>query len=240
MFAVIAYFGSVTLELLLKKPDAYKLDTFAALVRRGGSKGTAGLSIVRGSAIGLMLLGVDTLAVWIGTTVLGGRLSMVHIGLLGGALNGAAWPVGVVLGIAVVQMVGLGLLVAFAYSVATRLSSRVWLAVIASAAALAATGIRSSMAAVEPWPLIAGVLFVDFLLLVVSFRRYDVLTVFFAIGTFAFWWANYPLFVMQRPIGAVGPSLAFVVWGLVVAAAIGLAFQATLRRGYRRLAAAFD
>jgi hypothetical protein len=240
MFAVIAHLGSITLEVLLKRKDAYKLDTFAVLFRTSGSKDTVGLSVIRGCAIGLLLLGVDTFATWLGTTFFRGRLSIVYVGLVGGAINGATWPIGVVLGIALVQMVGLGLLVAFAYCVAMRLPFPAWFAVVAAAAALAATGIRSSMAAVEPWPFIAVVLFIDFLLLIVSFRRFDLLTVLIAIGTFAFWWANYPLFVMLQPIGAAGPSMAFVAWGLVIAAALWLAFQATLRRGYRRLAAAFD
>ena len=61
-----------------------------------------------------------------------------------------------------------------------------------------------------------------------------------AIGTFAFWWANYPLFVMQQPIGAIGPKGSFVVCGVMVAIAAALAFQTSLRRGYRRLAAAFE
>jgi hypothetical protein len=50
----------------------------------------------------------------------------------------------------------------------------------------------------------------------------------------------YPLLVMQQPIGAVGPWTAFVVWGLLVAGAIGVAFQSKLRRSYHRLAGAFD
>ena len=54
------------------------------------------------------------------------------------------------------------------------------------------------------------------------------------------WMLVYPLLVMQQPIGAVGPWTAFVVWGLCVAGAIGVAFQSKLRRSYHRLAAAFD
>jgi hypothetical protein len=96
------------------------------------------------------------------------------------------------------------------------------------------------MGTVQPWHWTLLVLFIDYLILVLTFRLFDLLTLCVAIGTFAFWWANYPLFVMQRPIGAAGPWTAFFLWGLCVAGATGLAFQSPLRRNYRRLAAAFD
>ena len=83
-------------------------------------------------------------------------------------------------------------------------------------------------------------LFVDYGLLLVAFRAFDLLTLSAAIGTFALWWANYPLLVMQRPIGAIGPWIAFVVWGLLVAVATAHVFQSSLRQGYRRLAARFE
>jgi hypothetical protein len=240
LFALVAYLGSVALEVLLRKGNTYKLDTVAALFTMRSRKDGAGLSIVRGSAIGLVLLGLDTLAAWIGTTYFGGRLSLIHIGLIGGVINGYPWPLVLIVGICVVQMVGLTLLVAFTDSVADRLPIYPWLRVAGVAAFLAATGVRLSMATVQPWSFIALVLFVDYALLVVAFRRFDLLTLSTAIGTFALWWVNYPLFVMQRPIGAAGPWTAFVVWGLIVVAAAGAAFQSDLLRRYRKLTAAFE
>jgi Protein kinase domain len=240
LFALVAYLGSVALEVLLKKGNAWKLDTVAALFSTRNRKAGAGLSIVRGSAIGLLLLGVDTLAIWIGTTNFGGRLSLIHIGLLGGIVNGFRWPLALILGVSVVQMIGLTLLVAFADSVTNRLPLHPWLRAIAAAAFLAATGIRFSMATVQPWSFIALILFVDYGLLLVAFRRFDLLTLSAAIGTFALWWAAYPLLIMQKPIGAAAPWIAFVIWGLIVVAAAGAAFQSDLLRRYRRLASAFD
>src|SRR5262249_15073079 len=150
----------IALEVLLRKRDAHKLDTFAALFRTGSSKDASGLSVLRGCAIGLALLGIDTLAVWLGTTYFRGRLSMIYIGLLGGGINGAAWPVGTVLVVCFVQVIGLGLLVAFADSVASRLPIRPWVGIGGAALLLAASGIRMSMGTVQPWPFIALVLFV--------------------------------------------------------------------------------
>ena len=104
----------------------------------------------------------------------------------------------------------------------------------------AATGIRLSMAAVQPVRFTVLMLFLDYGLLLVAFRAFDLLTLSAAIGTFALWWANYPLLVMQRPIGAIGPWIAFVVWGLLVSVATAHVFQSSLRQGYRRLAARFE
>jgi len=240
LLAGVAFLGSITLEVLLRRDGLHKLETFTALFRRGAAMDASGLAVLRGCAIGLALLGVDTLALWLCTTYLHGRLSMIHIGLMGGILNGSPWPLGLVLSVCLVQIVGFGLLVAFADSVAARITARSWLGVIGTAAALAATGIRMSMGTVQPVPLIALVLFADYLILAAAFRRFDLITLGAAIGTFALWWSNYPLLVMQQPIGASGAWTAFVMWGLVIAAAAGAAFQSALRRSYRRLAAAFE
>ena len=70
--------------------------------------------------------------------------------------------------------------------------------------------------------------------MVCTFSRFDVLTVCCAGFTFAFYWQNY------QPTGAAEQWVAFAVWGLFVAAAGAVAFQAALRAGYRRAAAAFE
>ena len=240
LFAVVTQLGSVALEVLARKGDAYKLDTLSAIFSTSAGGEAPALAIIRGCALGLVLLGVDTAAIWIGTTYFGGRLSMIHIGLLGSIVNSVAWPLGLVAGICIMQMVGLGLLVALSHAVASRLPVRAFASMVGAAVLLGASGIRVSMATVEPWHFTALVLFVDYLVLLAAFRRFDLLTLAAAIGTFALWWANYPLFVMQQPIGAAGPWAAFLLWGLCIAGAAAIAFQSTLRRGYQRLAAAFD
>ena len=238
LYAVVMFPASIALEAFLKAKRPAQLDALVALLSRGRVKTAAGLSWLRGTAIGLILLGVDTCAIWIGTTYFGARLSPIYVGLLGGAINTVAWPLGLILATALAQVTGIGLLVCLSGLVADRISHRRWLSVVGAAACLAASGIRFSMGTVLPWYWTLLVLFVDYAILVVSFQRFDLLTLSVAIGTFAFWWANYPLFVMQQPIGAPGPSFAFVAWGLCIAAAIAVAFQSPLRRGYRRLAMA--
>ena len=240
LLSVAVYLGTIAIEVLLKKTARHKLTTFTGLFDPPRRLEGSGLSILRGSLIGLVLLGADTLMLWIATTFFAGRLSMIHVGLMGGIINGSDWPVGIVVGVCVLQMVGFSLLVAFAEALAERVPHYSWFATSAAAALLAATGIRVSMAAVQPVRFIVLTLFVDYGLLLVAFRAFDLLTLCAAIGTFALWWANYPLLVMLRPTGAIGPCIAFVVWGLLVTVAAAVAFQSSLRRGYRRVAAAFD
>lgn len=240
LYAIVVFLGSIALEVLVRRTRAQKLGTLIALFAPRLGREAPALAVVRGTCIGLMLLGADTCAIWLGTTYFGARLSPIYIGLLGGLINGVAWPVGLVVFTALVQVTGIGLLVAGAGSIAERLPGQRWIGVVCAAGLLAALGIRDSMGTVLPAYWTWLVLFVDYVILVSAFRRFDLLTVCVAIGTFAFWWANYPLFVMQQPIGAVGPKGGFVVWGVMVAVAAALAFQASLRRGYRRVAAAFE
>jgi protein kinase-like protein len=240
LLSIAVYFGSIAIEVLLTKTARYKLDTLTGLFDSPRRLEGSGLSILRGSLIGLTLLGADTLMLWIATTFFAARLSMIHVGLMGGVINGSAWPVGIVVGVCVLQMAAFSLLVAFADAVAERVPMRPWLAMTVAAALLAATGIRVSMAAVQPVPFIVLTLCVDYGLLLVAFRAFDLLTLSAAIGTFALWWANYPLLVMQQPTGAIGPWIAFVVWGLLVSIATAHAFRTGLRHGYRRVAARFE
>jgi protein kinase-like protein len=240
LYAVVVFLGSIALEVFLRRTRAWKLGTLIALFTPQIAKQAPALSVVRGTLVGLALLGADTCALWLGTTYFGARLSPIYVGLLGGVMNGVAWPMGLVLAIALAQVMGIGLLVAFTGAIADRLPGRRWIGVAAGAALLAASGIRDSMGTVLPWYWTWLTLFVDYTILVAAFRRFDLLAVCVAVGTFAFWWANYPLFVMQRPIGSVGPWTAFVAWGLVVGAAATVAFQSPLRRGYQRVAAALE
>jgi hypothetical protein len=240
LFAVVVYFGAIGVETLSRRAAPHKLVTLTSLFGRERRIEMSSLAILRGCAVGLVLLGADTLVSWIATTSFHGRLSMIHVGLMGGIIGGSVWPEGLVLGICVLQMVGVSLLVASADAVAERVPVRGWIASIAAAALLAASGIRLSMGAVQPVRFTLAALLVDYALLLVAYRLFDLLTLCAAIGTFAFWWANYPLLVMQQPIGAAGPWTAFALWTIVVVAAAAIAFRSTLRSGYRRVAAALE
>lgn len=240
LLATVVYLGSIAVELLAMNTAPGKFDTLSAMFGSSPLLQRAGLSVLRGSLVGLVLLGVDTAMLAIATTVLGGRLSMIHVGLMGGIINGSAWPIGIVLGICVLQMAGVSLLVAFVDVVAQRVRVRGWLGALGICAVLAASGIRVSMAAVQPVRLTVAMLLVDYGLLLAAFRAFDLLALGAAVGTFALWWANYPLLVMQQPIGAIGPWILFGAWAAILCGAAATAFNSTLHKAWRRVAVAFD
>ena len=97
-----------------------------------------------------------------------------------------------------------------------------------------------NIGAVQPyhWKLI--LLLFDFLVLVWAFQRFDVLTVTWAVFTFAFCWQNYLLLVMFEPTGALDQRIASAVWGLFVLAVGAVAFKTPLHPAYRRAATAFE
>ena len=93
LFAGLAYSGSIALEVLLRRNLLHKLSTFATLFDAGPGKDTSGLAIVRATRSD-GLVAVDAALVWCAITYVGARLSMIHVGLVGGILSNVAWPVG--------------------------------------------------------------------------------------------------------------------------------------------------
>jgi hypothetical protein len=199
---------------------------------------TCGLAILRGSLIGLGLLGLDTALVWFGTTHSLMRLdSFVHVTL-------PTWlvykptPLSDALAVAGTQVIALAF-TAFLACLLWRLVHRPWAVVLLSAAVLTGTGIHFTMGAVHPAHWMAVLLFLEYLIVVWAFWRYDLLTMFVVLFTPAFWWLNYTILVMLSPAGAAGEWIAFAVWGLLLLLASGVVFQSNLRRAYRRLSPAF-
>ena len=93
---------------------------------------------------------------------------------------------------------------------------------------------------VQPYQWKALLLLLAYLVLAWTFTRFDVLTLGWAVLTFAFCWENYHLLVMLAPAGVLEPWIAFAVWGLLVLGGAVIAFQANLRAAQRRIAAAFE
>ncbi len=130
----------------------------------------------------------------------------------------------------------------FLASFVARFVRRTWIALFL-AAALAAASLASplaSMGAVQPYHWKILLLLFDCLILVWTFTRFDVLTVSWAVFTFAFCWQNYFLLVMFEPAGNLEQWIAFAVFGLFVVAAGAVAFKSPLRAAYRRAATAFE
>jgi hypothetical protein len=239
--AAVWLFGSVACERIVRRSDAWRLASFASLFGLKALPPACGLAVVRGTLIGLCILGVDAIGVWAATTFLGARLGEDSIlFFLGPLLSGARWPLVVLLVFASLEAFAIGLLVAFFGAVGERISTRGWACVFAPALLLALGDVHFSMAAIQPYYWTMTLLFVDYVLLFFAFSRFDLLTVVTALFTFAFCSANYSMVVMFRQIGPVEEWAAFVVWGLCVAGAATVAFQKRLRTAFGRMSAAVE
>ncbi len=241
--ALFIFFASIAVEWSVRRAVPAKFYDFIRLFDRRAFSEPCGLAILRGTFLGLGLLGVDCFLVWIGTSHLGMRLDS------GPQIFFQVWPYlrsagasGHVVLDALGESLGFGFTIGFFASFLGRFVSRPWVAGLAAAALAAAMipGPIASFGAVQPHHGKVLVLLFDSLLLVWAFSRFDILTLLAAVFTFAFWWQNYRLLVMFEPTGAVEQWIAFAVFGLFVAAAGVIAFQSPLRGLYHRTAAAVD
>jgi hypothetical protein len=239
MGTVVWILGSVAVEALLArtKPGAFR----SLMALAGGRVRTpiVALAIVRGTLVGLAVLGVDALAVWWLTAYAGGWPDSFQLTLTGRALT-LQWPVVVILTLAAVQAMELGMIVCFIVAIVDRFAFANWLRVVLSTALLTATSIDMAMGRVQPYYWRLSVLAVDFFLLVLAFRRFDVLTVLVANFTIAFAWGLYPLYVVLQQAGAAWILTAAVIWAAIVAAAVVVAFEQKLTFAYRRLSGSFE
>lgn len=243
-FAFLAFFLSVAFERAIRRVWPGKLTSLAWLFDRRAASETCGLAILRGTLVGLGLLGVDAFMVWAATTHLGMRLDpvMLRVEPARTAMIATGWSVAFVTSKELFQGLAVAVIVTFLASFLARLARRRWLA-LAGAAVLAAVTIPGpvfNMAAVQPYPGKLVILALECLLLVWVLSRFDVLTVIWVVFTFGFWWANYYLLLMFEPTGAAEQWMAFAVFGLFVAAAGVIAFQSPLRVAYRQAATAVE
>ena len=241
--AFIWFFGSIALERAVRRADPARFASFVRFFDRRILSESCGLALLRGTVLGLILLGVDTFLVSIGTTRLGMRLdSLTHVMCQTWPYLRTSWPGGHLVLDGLAQTVAVGLIIAFIASLLAGFVRRSWGTVLAAAPLAAVFAVHPfiSLGAVQPYHWKLAVLLAGYLFLAWVFVRFDLLTLMAAVFTFAFWWWNYRLLVMFEPTGAGDQWLAFAVWGLLVAAAASIAFQATLKSSYRRLAAAFE
>ena len=89
-------FGSVAFESIVRRSDAPQLASFASLFGLKALPPACGLAVVRGTLIGLCILGVDAVGVWATTTYLGGQPGR-KLYLQGPYLLEARWPLVVLL-----------------------------------------------------------------------------------------------------------------------------------------------
>ncbi|MFQ5778162.1 MAG: protein kinase [Terriglobia bacterium] len=240
--ALLMFFVLIALEWSVRRASPARFASFPRLFDRRVVSEPCGLAIVRGSLIGLALLGADALLVSLATAKLPMWLANRPHVVTPAMFVGSAWPsVSVVLFEiikALLTMIWLG----FLASIVARFVRRGW-AVVVVAAALSAPFLAvpvSPFASVQPYHWKLLLLVVDCLVLAWAFTRFDLLTLLVTMFTFAFCWQNYSLLVMLEPTGALTQWIAFALGGLIVLAAAIVAFQTQLRAGYRRVAAAFE
>jgi len=241
--AVVTYFLLIALECNLRRTAPAKLATLARLFHRETLSGPCGLAILRGSFIGLAILGTDAVLVWPGTTGLGIRLDeMEHVGLPPKVFLGSAWPSAHALVKSWFDALQIGLMLPFLAALLARFLKRAWVVVGATAltAALLLPGPMLSVAAVQPYHWKLVLLSADCLLLAWTFARFDLLTLFAAVFAFAFCWHNYWLLLILQPVGAEGQWLAFGLWSVALLAAAALAFWPALCAARRRITAILE
>jgi len=242
-FALLAFFMSVAFERSVRRQAPAKFLSFTRLFDRKAVSEPCGLAILRGTFLGLALLGADAFLVWAGTSYLRMRLdSFARLMFPGWKFLSSPWPSANVALYSLFTGVWITIVTAFLASLFARFVRRSWLAVLMAAAfgAVCLATPLISTGGVQPYHWKVLLLLVDCLLLVWTFIRFDVLTLLWAALTFAFCLENYTLLVMFEPTGATEQWIAFAVFVLFVAAAAAIAFKSSLRAGYRRMAAAFE
>ncbi|MBI4479421.1 MAG: serine/threonine protein kinase [Acidobacteria bacterium] len=235
------FLGSAALEWAVRRAALARWVNFISLFGRRAFIEPCGLAILRGAVLGLALLGLDTFLVWLGTTNLPARLDISqHIENPAEIILGRT-PEAVVLMYSLFQTtVIISTPLAFVASMGIRLLRRPILVLLVTVAVVVPAWISTDLAAIQPplWTLL--LLGCESLLLFWVFTRFDLLTLMWTVFTFTFWWEEYRLLVMFEPTGAAGPWVALILWSLVVVGAAGIAFQASLRKAYRRLTPAFE
>jgi len=240
--ALVMFFWTIVLERSIRRVGP-QFSTWVRLFDRRALSEPCALAILRGTLIGLALLGLDAVLVWMGTNYLGMRLDGVtQIFIPAALLLNNPWPIAPAVQNALFQAYVFVLLVGFLASFVARFVRRPWLATLIAAALVAAIapGPFLNMGAVQPYHLKVLVLFPGLLVLAWTFASFDLLSVASAAFTFAFCWLNYFLLVVFEPTGPVGPWIALGVWGLFVLGTAAIVFQSSIRAARQRLAAAFE
>jgi len=238
--AVVALFASIGIERNIRKLAPAKLSNVVQLFHDKVATEPCGLAIVRGTLLGLALLGFDAILIWLATSRLGLWLHETSVVGYGWYLINNTRHLHTI-GVALGETLLIGFVVVpFAVFIATRVIARPTLAVLFAAVLGAATDLQIHMAAVQPNHFKIGFVALEYLALVSIFLRFDLLTLLWTIFTYSLWWQNYHLLLLRQPIGTTGEWIVFVGWGVVVAAFAAAAFRSPLRAAYQRLAATLE
>lgn len=238
--AFFAFCTSVAVERSVHKTSPTQLASFTRLFGRTAASEPCGLAILRGTCVGLALLGAHACFFWLGATYL--RMWPDGFSITTGPFLPEASVAGAMAVKVLFRTLVYGSILAFLTALAVRFVRHSSLAALATTAValLAVPAVENIMGGLYPRHL--GLLFVVLtsLILVCTFREFDLLTLLWTIFTLQFFGANYFALVAFEPTGATYQWIAFALWGLFVVAAGIVAFRSSLRGGWQRLTSAFE
>lgn len=220
---------SIAMEHRLRVLGPGKLATLTRLFEGRISRFELAVVVLRGTCVGFILLGLDTLLVWLGTRAgLFWFDPIPHLVIPSQLILSNPLPSLHVAVFATYQALLVTLAVGLVLPALALRPGGCW-RILLIGSALVALLIQNpaiSMAAILPngWKLL--LLFIAMAVLCWTLLRFDLLTVAVAVFTFAFVWGNAQQWWFHGSVAASGPSIGFVLWGTCVAvAAVGAVLQ---------------
>ena len=238
--ALVWFFGTVTMEHSFNRLRREKLDSLRALFGTSTAKELWGRAVLRGTFIGCGLLLIDSMAALIVT-------SRLH-GWLDGSIHAQIqpwyvcrwWPGLQMLLSALLQAVGIGLLVGFVCALTWRAVKSRALGLAIASLLLGLSGTSWYMATIQPnyWKVL--LLIIEFFVLASALWKYDFLTCLSAIFTFSFVWGTVSILALTPNATHSSEGLAIALWlGMIVVATI-VSVMGPVKTSIKRLSTVFD
>jgi hypothetical protein len=240
-FSVIMFFILVALERAIHKIGPHKLTTTSRLFGRTVTSVSCGLAVLRGTLIGLTVLGIDSLLVWVATRYLGMSINGTMLTFTEVYLNSPLAGIQRAL-FAVLLAPLLAAYMGWLGSLALGLTKRAWQATVLSTVAVVAIlpiyHILPTASLLQPTLAKLPLLFLEIVIVMWAFVRFDFLTLLASLATFLFCSGSY--FALQLLPKAPQEVAMIGAWLLVVCAAVAITFQSQIGILYDRLRSALQ
>jgi hypothetical protein len=236
--SIIFFTGAVVIERYLADASHSKLAGLRALTEWDLDRRWISVALLRGTAVGLILLALDSLLVAMCSKFLRGwPEAFINVEIQGWYMS--RWSPGLqIFAAALLQMFGIGLLLGVFSAITWRFCRSTFLRWTIPALILGVGGVSWYMGAVAPNYLKIPVLVIEFSVLTYSFVRYDFLTTLSGIFTFSFLWGTVSIILMRGKAGHASEYTLFVVWCLILFWAIYCSAKPALQRAARKMAEA--
>lgn len=242
-FSVVLWVGLVTAEYKLRRSAPQWIAGYLQFWRGRWTQPAVLLAVVRGGAIGTLLLAFETALAHL--SMHGYRSFLVDHDALQQAIH-SGWPAGfAVLAALFDGVVGGGILLALAYAASTsHLQSpqawRRWLhrfIFVPFWWFISAQHLHLIEFAVGPRESfdVVGVFFLETVFLAWVLRHYDILTVMAAVFTFTLWIIDWPLLGVFETVGNGAYQAVLAGWFVLMLGAAAMAFRAHLSQSWRQV-----